>query len=354
MRTELRLRLPATAATAAAIAVAGMSLALAPSQAWAGDGGHGGGGSGSSTPAPSQNPAPPAGSHGGHIDVHVRTHETYDGGQPSGGSTPLRSADTTWVPPGCWFEPRFTPEQYETYFRNGMKGWSTGKQYVQPYWDELEAEKYNKGKDGLWWQVRYNPYMPPGYDLSHCPPYPEPEVWVPTGDPAPPPGVPRPVDLKDVAYSQTSLPRPPVQLSPVSQNQTVNLATYVKFAGTFGRVYTTADIDAPQYGIHVAATVVAVPSALRVEAGTPEADPQVCTYPLTKGRRGYEVDSSHAACNITYRKAGAYTLHAELTWKVTWTPGADPDGPVAAPGLPDGLSYADVPVTVKEIQTVVR
>jgi len=43
-----------------------------------------------------------------------------------------------------------------------------------------------------------------------------------------------------------------------------------------------------------------------------------------------------------------------LTWKVTWTPSADPDGPATEPALPDGLSYAAVPVTSREIQTVVR
>jgi enoyl reductase len=219
----------------------------------------------------------------------------------------------------------------------------------------LEAEKYNKGKEGLWWQVTYNPNVSAAYALAHCPPYAEPEVWVPTGDPAPPPGVPRPVDLKDIAYSKTTLPNPPVELSPVAQNQTVNLATYVKFAGAFGRVYTTAEINAPQYGVNVAATVLAVPTALRIDAGTSYAATQTCTYALTPGQSGgYQVDSSQDSCNVTYRKAGVYTLHAELTWRVTWTPSADPNGPAAAPGLPDGLSYADVPVTTREIQTVVR
>jgi enoyl reductase len=37
-----------------------------------------------------------------------------------------------------------------------------------------------------------------------------------------------------------------------------------------------------------------------------------------------------------------------------WTPSANPDGPAAAPGLPDGLSGDDIAVTSREIQTVVR
>jgi hypothetical protein len=343
-----------TALTAAAVASLAVALFAVPCPAWAGSGTNDGGTTTATNP-PAGTQDPPAGSASGEIDVHVQTHTHYAGGTPSNGTSALTSVDSNWSPPGCWFEPRFTPEQYQTYFREGMKGWSTGKEYVEPLLEKLEAEKYNEGKDGLWWQITYNPDVSAAYALAHCAPYDEPEVWVPTGDPAPPPGVPRPVNLKDIAYSQTTLPNPPVELSPVPGNQTVNLATYVKFAGAFGRVYTTAEINAPQYGINVAATVVAVPTALRIDAGTSYADPQVCTYDLTAGQGGeYRIDTSKDACNVTYRKAGSYTLRAELTWKVTWTPSADPDGPVADPALPDGLSYASVPVTSREIQTVVR
>lgn len=337
------------AATLTAFAV--LSL---PTDAMA-DGPITGGDQGGTNPPPAD--APPAGSSSGQIDVHVETHTHYNGRGPVRGTTPLRSVNTNWAPPGCWFEPRYTPEQYQTYFREGMKGWSTGKEYVEPLREKLEAEKYNQGKDGLWWQITYNPHVSAQYALDHCAPYGDPEVWVPRGDPAPPRGVPKPVDLKDIAYSKVTLPDPPVELSPVRDNQTVNLATYVKFEGDLDRVYTTAEINAPQYGINVAATVVAVPTSLRIDAGTSYADPQTCTYALAPGAAaggGYQVDSAKDDCNITYRKAGPYTLHAEITWKVTWTPSADPDGAVAEPALPDGLSGNDVPVTVKEIQTVVR
>jgi hypothetical protein len=308
---------------------------------------------GGSNPPPADNP--PAGSGGGQIDVHVRTESHYTGAEPHGDTVPLSSVDTNWSPPGCWFEPRFTPDQYQAYFREGMKGWSTGKEYVEPLREKLEAEQYNRGKDGLWWQITYNPYVSAQYALDHCAAYAEPEQWVPTGDPAPPAGVPRPVDLKDIAYSRVRLPAPPVRLSPVRDNQTVNLPTYVRFAGALGRTYTTAEIVAPQYGIDVAATVVAVPTGIRIDAGTSYAEPRSCTYALTPGAGGeYRVDSSKDDCNVTYRKRGPYTLHAEITWKVTWTPSADPDGPAARPGLPDGWSGTDIPVAVKEIQTVVR
>ncbi|WNI15961.1 hypothetical protein [Actinacidiphila sp. ITFR-21] len=287
--------------------------------------------------------------------MHVETRTRYDSAVPGAGTTPSRSADADWAPPGCWFKPRFTPDQYRTYFRDGLKGWWTGREYVEPLREELEAEKYHRGEDGLWWQITYNPDVSAAYALAHCAPYDEPEVWVPTGDPEPPPAVPTALDLKDVAYSRTRPPNPPVALSPVAANQTVNLATHVRFAGAFGRVHTTAEIEAPQYGVDVAATVVAVPTALRVDAGTPYAGPQVCTYDLAKRPDGrVQADSSADARNVTYRKAGAYTPHAELTWKVTWTPSADANGPAAAPALPDGLSYADVAVTSREMQTVVR
>jgi hypothetical protein len=270
------------------------------------------------------------------------------------GGKPLTSADTSWEPVPCWFEPKFTPEQYETYFRESMKGWSTGKQYVEPHWGELEKEHYNKGKDGLWWQIEYNQAYP-GWSSDHCPDYGWPEVWVPTGDPAPPAGVLTPEMLSRLAYQATKLPAPPVMLSPSAADQVVNLPTYVKFENPLDRVWVTASLNAP--GVNIAATTVATPVALKIDAGTADASPRSCTYDLTKSGTGYKVDSASSDCNVTYRKSsgtGTYDLQAQITWRVTWTASANPDGPAQQPGLPDGLSTYNQPVTVKEVQTVNR
>lgn len=349
MRAWITARRPTSAV--AALVLAGALTVLLPATAFADGPITGGDSGGSSKPPPAGQP--PAGSSGGQINVRVQAQTHYEGHGTA--TTPLQSSDANWSPPGCWFEPRFTPDQYETYFRNVMTGWSTGKQYVQDQWNELEKSHYHKGDKGLWWQITYNPDVPAQYSLDHCPPYDWPEVWVPTGDPAPPPGVPTPTDLKDIAYAATELPQPDVQLSPAADNQVVNLATYAKFAGALGRVYTTAQISAPAYGINVAATVVAVPTALRLDASTSDAAPQSCVYDLVGSpSRGYQVDTSHAACNITYRRAGTYTLNAAITWHVTWSPSADPDAPPSTPSLPDGQSGNDTTVTTHEIQTINR
>ncbi|RZB17839.1 hypothetical protein StrepF001_18705 [Streptomyces sp. F001] len=129
----------------------------------------------------------------------------------------------------------------------------------------------------------------------------------------------------------------------------------MKLDGDFDRMWTTASIN--YKGVQMAATTVAAPVALKVEAGTADADPQTCTYDLVKGKGGYTVDSKDAGCNVTYRRSsgtGTYPFKASITWKVTWTDSADPDGAPQQPALPDGLSTYEQDVTVKEIQAVNR
>jgi len=110
--------------------------------------------------------------------------------------------------------------------------------------------------------------------------------------------------------------------------------------------------------VHIAATTVAVPTQLRVDAGTGYAEPRTCTYDLTGARRLVHVDTRHDACNVTYRKAspaGGYPLTASIVWKVTWTPSADPDGRRApTPAMPDGESTATSQVTVRENEAINR
>ncbi|MBY8879313.1 hypothetical protein [Actinacidiphila acidipaludis] len=149
-----------------------------------------------------------------------------------------------------------------------------------------------------------------------------------------------------------------MRLRPPPENQLVNLATEIAFRLRLKRVTVTAGLDDAALGVHVAATTVAEPYALRVDAGTPEADPGTCTYPLAEEGGTFRLDTHGGPCNITYRRAsppGGYTLTASIVWKVHWTPSVNPDGPAAAdPALPDGASSASTPVTVRESEALVR
>ncbi len=336
-------RLTTTAARSVTAALAASAVLLSGGPSWAGDGGNGGSGSTGSTTTSS------GGSISATTTSQVTTTSNYKGPGPK-----LASSDANWAPPGCWYEPKFTPTEYRDYFRKSLIGWDTGKQYVMPEYNELEKEKYNQGKDGLWWERVYNENVSPDYALSHCGDG-DPVIWVPTGDPAPPAGVLTPLELSRIAYAATRLPSPPVRLSPPTADQVVNLPTYVKFGAPLDRVWVTAAINA--HGVNIAATTVATPVALRVDAGTADASPRSCVYKLRAAAGGYQVDSTGAGCNITYRKSsrgGTYPLQAQITWQVTWTASRNPDGPAQQPGLPDGRSTFRQAVTVKEIQTVVR
>lgn len=249
----------------------------------------------------------------------------------------------------CWYEPMYTPKEYEEFINSayaGAQGPAAG------YAKKRDEEDYHKGDKGLWWQVKfrnddYTTACPVTTDNW--------EIWVPPADPQPDPNKLNPEILSELAYNSTKLPTPPVVLSPKADRLIVNLGTRVKFEENFDRVWTTASID--YKGVQMAATTVATPVALKVEAGTADADPQTCTYDLIKGPDGYSVDSTDSGCNVTYRRSsgdGTYPFKASITWKVTWTDSADPDGPARQPGLPDGLSTFEQAVAVREIQAVNR
>lgn len=178
--------------------------------------------------------------------------------------------------------------------------------------------------------------------------------WVDPANPAPAGQSITGAMLSQVAYCATKLSSREVTLSPASDSQKVNLATYAKFDQPVNRIWVTAQLPAA----NLAATVVAVPEALRIDAGTDYADPKSCSYPFNKSGTAHQVDTSNASCNVTYRKAttstDTYPLQAQITWRVTWTASASPDGPPQPDQLPDGNSTSEQAVSVQEIQTVVR
>ncbi|MGW2956982.1 hypothetical protein ACWDGI_00645 [Streptomyces sp. NPDC001220] len=318
--------------------------------AYAGDPSYGGDeGDVQPTPPKSDPNSGSGGSSGpGTIGAHIQVHQIKTGS--SGSSTSkATSSNADWKPPVCWYEPMYTPQEYEEFIKSSYKG---AQEPAASYAKKREGEDYHKGDKGLWWQVQFR------HDAfsEACPVTPANwEIWVPPARPKQDPHQLTPETLSELAYNSTKLPTPPVALSPKGDRLVVNLGTRVKLDGDFDRTWTTASIN--YKGVQMAATTVATPVALKVDAGTADADPQSCTYDLVKGAKGYTVDSKDAGCNVTYLKSsgsGTYPFKASITWKVTWTDSADPDGPTQQPGLPDGLSTFEENVAVHEIQSVNR
>ncbi|MFF7977661.1 hypothetical protein ACFZDK_00810 [Streptomyces sp. NPDC007901] len=332
--------------TAAAI---GLVLALGASFPAHADDSSGGGTDTTGTGPTGQPDSDSSASSGkGVIGAHIQVRQSKTGSS-SHSTSKATSSNANWKPPVCWYEPMYTPEEYEEFIKSAYKG---AQEPAASYAKKREEEDYHKGDKGLWWQVQFRN---DAYNEA-CPVTPDNwEIWVPQAQPKQDPHQLTPQTLSELAYNSTKLPTPPVELSPKGDQLVVNLGTRVKLDGDFDRVWTTASIN--YKGVQMAATTVATPVALRIDAGTSDADPQTCTYDLVKGDKGYTVDSKDAGCNVTYLRSsgsGTYPFKAAITWQVTWTDSADPDGPAQQPGLPDGLSTFEQDVTVHEIQSVNR
>lgn len=288
----------------------------------------------------------PVGAIESHVDIKVSS-SGQDGKH-------LTSVGGSWDPPACWYEPQYSPDEFDaTYQRllSQLSG-SVGASVKADY-DKLKADQdFHRGQDGLWWAMVKTQKA---WDLPVTAPCTQQPgvVWVPTGKPPAGMLTVTPLMLSRLAYGATKLPPPGVKLSPDPGRQTVNLPTFVTFSQPIQPVSVTASLD--YHGVHVAASTLAVPVSLRIDAGTSDASPAVCTYPLTASG-GYQVDSSASGCNITYQRSsrgGTYPLTAQVTWRVTWTPSSNPYAQPANP-LPDGVTGgAPQNVIVREIQTIV-
>jgi enoyl reductase len=259
-------------------------------------------------------------------------------------------AASDWAPPPCWYEPEFTPAQFADY----INGHYTSEHAA---WATMAAQYgsggYHKGEKGAWYEL----VVPDLSEADECAAL-DPWKWIPPGSPATAdaPTV-DPETLAGLAFDRTILPEPRVALRPAAQNQLVNLDTEVTFERALRKVWVTARLDNADFGMHVAATTTAVPVRLAVDAGTEYADPRTCTYDLAESGGTYRVDPKSTACKVTYRKAspsGGYLMRASVVWQVTWTPSADPNGPVTDPALPNGRSSTPLRITVRENQTLNR
>lgn len=287
------------------------------------------------------------------ISSSVRYRESA----PGASAKPMAPVSGNWSPPACWYEPQFTPKQFGDYLaKHDYGGGSAGTSERGEYLDETGG-KLHKGDHGSWYMLKRSSAADIGEAMDRCGAL-HTYTWVGPADPAPP-GTPviTPEILAGLAYGRTKLPTPPVTLKPAPDRLKVNLPTRVSFEGHLDQVSVTASISNPGLGINIAATTVATPRQLHLVAGTDYADPQSCTYDLVKKGGTYAVESGDSGCLITYRKSsgtGTYTLHASITWDVTWNPTADPGGKPVRNDLPDGETANDIPVTVKEIQAINR
>ncbi|GAA4981597.1 hypothetical protein GCM10025734_02130 [Kitasatospora paranensis] len=320
---------------ASALALFAASVLSSPAQAdWGNDPGGG-------TPTPWS------------IESHVTLTMHENGAE---GGTHLVSSGGSWDPPACWYEPEYTPEGFDTAFQallQQLAGTSGGAD-AQKQYDALKADHdFHRGENGAWWgMVKTNAAwdLPVTTTCTQSPGI----RWVPAGNP--PAGLltVTPQMLSKIAYGATKLPSPDVALSPAADRQTVNLPTFVSFSRPLQSVSVTASLD--YMGFNIAASTLAVPISLEIDAGTDDASPRTCTYPFTASGGGYTVDSSSSSCNVTYLRSsrgGTYPLTGRVKWKVTWTASKNPNA-APANALPDGLTdAAPQDVVVKEIQTVV-
>jgi hypothetical protein len=268
-----------------------------------------------------------------------------------GGSPASVKYSGPFTPPVCWYT-AMTPDQMRQeinrrYTQAGHDNASTVYNFYNDQNNEMENDgHYHEGKDGSWWVLTWDQHQLDSGNAA-CP-YDEGYFWRPPADP--PAGRITPEILAQAAYGQMKLPSKGVTLSPAAQNQKVNLPTYVAFTQAAAQVSVTAQVTEPD-GTVVAATVVAVPSSLHVDAGTEYATPGACDYTMTGG----QLNSAGGGCNITYTRAshGTYPFTADMTWKVSWTPTAEPELN-GTPIQPDGFSESRQDVTVQEIQAVNR
>ncbi|MDF9815493.1 hypothetical protein [Streptomyces sp. SPB162] len=289
------------------------------------------------------------------------------------GRKQIASVDTSWTPPPCWFGPKYGAQEFKDKYTQSYKevspqvhgSFSTAMgQDLAHYQDGFDYPGEKGYKDfnveqegkGQWWAVSTNPAASE-FDQMSC--NDQNPKWVPNGDP-PPAGtrhVITPEMLSKLAYASTRLPGVTITMSPATA-QTVNLPTWVWLKEKYTPVKVRASVDLGG-GRQIWAETTAKASSVRIEPGTPDATvfPGSGECPIasdgTVGAAYSKGAAGNPPCGVTYlrstARSGAYQLNVTATWTVTWV-GSNGAGD----GLPNGVIDEPKPVTVREIQSIVR
>jgi enoyl reductase len=313
-------------------------------------------------PPPPPAPAPPAGAgtDSGDISVWVKFDETHNY-QGTDGAGQKVSVSADWVPPLCWWEPKYTPQQFSDY----MTPWAKPGTYEYTvYHDGQPYTDFNIGQNGEWWQTfenyTSNTFWKAVDDcgvslLGTANPPNQPWTWAAAGQVPPGGGTLNGRDLGQLALQHMQVPpiRPAnVGLAPVAGNQVVNLASWLWLnQNIFHPIWVTASLKAPMPPLQ--ATATATPATLDIDPGDPNA--QVFTSGCAADKAGHigqqwTAQAGDPTCGVLYRDPGPHTITLKLVWNVTWTsndpayPGGTVPGPVTSQGT--------VPVVVGEIQTI--
>lgn len=270
------------------------------------------------------------------------------------------AAPSDWTPPACWYEPSlFTPTFLKVAYLLPVIGpvipLLTGG-------DIGNNGDFHNGQKGRWWGFVYNPAMPDAQAQCQLLGYPLLE-WVP--DVTPPQEAVTAWKMAAAAAKVVPVTPPQLTLRPGANSQVVNLPTLVSFTNPMNRTWVTASLNVDGYAL--AATTIATPASITVDAGTPHASPSSCTYKLAAAGGTYQVDPNSTRCSdgssgpnagIVYRRSTApgatYPLTATVTWNVTWTDTASPDSPPQTDPTLGALTLTTppTPVTVNEIETI--
>ncbi|MGI5197350.1 hypothetical protein ACQEVY_27595 [Streptomyces sp. CA-288835] len=297
----------------------------------------------------------------GSDDQTISSQVTFDVSKNgTGKSTGALTAVGDYDPPACWYEPQWTPEEYEKEFK---KRWDVGhfSGAAQGYAGEqaryIEGKPYknfNKDKtgEGMFWGAVYDWDRLEGDDYLACGGA---DFWVENGDF---PDVEDAIDaetLAMLAYKEIKVPDTEISLAPENITK-VNLPTWAWLdKAEFHEVSVTASLNVP--GWNLAATTTAKPVSLKLEPGTGDAttfpasgecainDDGSIGEPWAKGK-----SDETPPCGITYLRSSGentYKLKATVTWEITWE---GTNGEAGA--LPDGTFGSEQDITVQEIQSV--
>jgi hypothetical protein len=307
-------------------------------------------------------PQPPTGSNSdsGDINIWVSFDETKNYHNDVGpGRQVTVSGD--WTPPLCWWEPKYTPQQFADYINSWAK---PGDTVYGIYHDGHPYTNFNIGKNGMWWQTFQN-FGPDtfwkevddcGYALlGTANPAGQPWTWADTGHVPPGGGTLTGEDLGKLALNHLRVPpieASDVGLAPAPDKQVVNLSTWLWLnQAVFHPLSVTASLKAPMPPL--SATATATPASLNIDPGDTNA--KVFTSGCGADNAGligqkWIGQPGDPGCGIVYRSPGPHTITLKLVWNVTWTsndpayPGGTVPGPVTSQGT--------VGVTVNEVETV--